>query len=164
MKYRLEELQDRFEANIRYFDNDPDAWNIQPTGEFDRYTVRDLQKFPMVWSMLINNPEYEKEEPEYDLDKDEYDQTWHDWYDGQILDDSLPAPDIPDGVYQVEVDHGFVGIGIIVKNGKYDIMNTLKAVYYAQRIAYQSMHFDHIFLEDLCWDHEKRMFYASIGS
>ena len=82
----------------------------------------------------------------------------------------------PDGSYFVEAAPSVVdpatSPGVVVHNGKFDLLHTSHAVESAVRLAFNKAgwtirlmdDFDHVYIERLMFDKGKKMFVASLGS
>ena len=73
----------------------------------------------------------------------------------------------PDGVYDAYVDNRDGGVGryggVVVKDGKFDPVETSRAVFNASLVAWEG-EFDHIFIEKMEWNEDLNAFVASMGS
>ena len=115
----------------------------------------EVQPTVVQWSMYDKSEDiyYNGNDDEYDI---EYGKI------GLMLD-----ADYPDGVYDAYVDNHIVGVGryngVVVKDGKFDPVETSKAIYNASLIAWKG-EFDHVFIEELNWNEDLNAFVVKMGS
>ena len=95
-------------------------------------------------------------------------------YDEWVLD--VAAPNVPDGTYPVSATPSVMppatAEGVVVKDGRFDIVPTMKAVETAIRTSLlnagwtQDMEtdFDWVYIEALDYDPEQQQFTAALGS
>ena len=92
--------------------------------------------------------------------------TWGHWFENLEVD-LTPPVELPDGTYPIKLSipgkNYVCEYGVIIKDGKFDIMPMLDRLDQAQAIL-DGGNEDYIFLDAIRWDDDLKMFLAQLKS